>query len=333
MVVIEHNLDVIKTADRILDLGPEGGEEGGASRGAGHARAGRGERALVHGALPRRDRGAGAPQAAPPRGRRGLAPTAAKTGSGSAPGTRMNGRSGGRGRTRQDSRLSFASPVFLWYFMPAVLVALWVAPQRARNLVVVGRQPALLRVGRGRVRAVLLACVAVNYAAGPAHRGAGRRRPAARRQAAAGGRDRLRPRRARRLEVRQLRAQPGRRRGERLRRGPRSGRGDRPADRHLVLHVPPHLLRGGRVPRRSAPRRRAAPVRHLHRDVPAARGRADRPLPRDRRPAAGRPAARPARGLRGRLPALRPRALQEGRHRRLDRARSRTAPSRCPAAS
>ena len=27
--MIEHNLDVIKTADRIIDLGPEGGEEGG----------------------------------------------------------------------------------------------------------------------------------------------------------------------------------------------------------------------------------------------------------------------------------------------------------------
>jgi excinuclease ABC subunit A len=29
VVVIEHNLDVIKVADRIIDMGPEGGEEGG----------------------------------------------------------------------------------------------------------------------------------------------------------------------------------------------------------------------------------------------------------------------------------------------------------------
>ena len=29
VVVIEHNLDVIKCADRILDVGPEGGDKGG----------------------------------------------------------------------------------------------------------------------------------------------------------------------------------------------------------------------------------------------------------------------------------------------------------------
>ena len=29
MVVIEHNLDLIKTSDHIIDLGPEGGDMGG----------------------------------------------------------------------------------------------------------------------------------------------------------------------------------------------------------------------------------------------------------------------------------------------------------------
>ena len=29
ILVIEHNLDVIKTADYIIDLGPEGGDKGG----------------------------------------------------------------------------------------------------------------------------------------------------------------------------------------------------------------------------------------------------------------------------------------------------------------
>jgi excinuclease ABC subunit A len=35
IVVIEHNLDVIKTADWIIDLGPEGGSDGGSIVAAG----------------------------------------------------------------------------------------------------------------------------------------------------------------------------------------------------------------------------------------------------------------------------------------------------------
>ena len=35
VVVIEHNLEVIKTADYIIDIGPEGGDQGGTVVAAG----------------------------------------------------------------------------------------------------------------------------------------------------------------------------------------------------------------------------------------------------------------------------------------------------------
>ena len=48
VVVIEHNLDVIKSADRLIDMGPEGGEEGGDGDRRGHARGGRGRARVAH---------------------------------------------------------------------------------------------------------------------------------------------------------------------------------------------------------------------------------------------------------------------------------------------
>jgi excinuclease ABC subunit A len=45
VVVIEHNLDVIKCADRLIDMGPEGGEEGGLVIAAGTPEEVAGERA------------------------------------------------------------------------------------------------------------------------------------------------------------------------------------------------------------------------------------------------------------------------------------------------
>ena len=44
VVVIEHNLEVIKTADHVIDLGPEGGNAGGRIIADRHPRGGRRDR-------------------------------------------------------------------------------------------------------------------------------------------------------------------------------------------------------------------------------------------------------------------------------------------------
>lgn len=62
--------------------------------------------------------------------------------------------------------MSFAVPLFLWYFLPAVLLATWVLPRRARNGVLAISSLAFYAVGGKEFVFLLLALIAVNYAAG-----------------------------------------------------------------------------------------------------------------------------------------------------------------------
>ena len=73
VLVIEHNLDVIKTADWIVDLGPEGGDGGGTVVVTGTPEQRGRAPHVAHGAVPRR----GARRRAPRRRRSRLRPVAA----------------------------------------------------------------------------------------------------------------------------------------------------------------------------------------------------------------------------------------------------------------
>ena len=62
--------------------------------------------------------------------------------------------------------MSFATPMFLWLFLPAVLILLLVAPWRARNVVVAAASLVFYSVGGGALTLLLLASIAFNYAGG-----------------------------------------------------------------------------------------------------------------------------------------------------------------------
>lgn len=62
--------------------------------------------------------------------------------------------------------MSFAAPMFLWYFLPAVLVAHWVLPHRFRNGVIAVFSLLFYAVGGKQFVLLLLALMTVNYLAG-----------------------------------------------------------------------------------------------------------------------------------------------------------------------
>ena len=62
--------------------------------------------------------------------------------------------------------MSFASPIFLWYFLPAVLLMYWILPRTARNVLISIASLLFYTWGAGPFVFLLLGCIVVNYAAG-----------------------------------------------------------------------------------------------------------------------------------------------------------------------
>lgn len=63
--------------------------------------------------------------------------------------------------------MSFVSPLFLWYFVPALLFTLLVLPRSWRNGIITVGSLIFYATGAGAFTLLLLACMVVNYAAGP----------------------------------------------------------------------------------------------------------------------------------------------------------------------
>jgi alginate O-acetyltransferase complex protein AlgI len=62
--------------------------------------------------------------------------------------------------------MSFAAPTFLWYFMPAVLIAYWILPRTFRNVLISVASLIFYAWGGGFFVLVLIACIVVNFAVG-----------------------------------------------------------------------------------------------------------------------------------------------------------------------
>ncbi len=60
----------------------------------------------------------------------------------------------------------FSSAIFLWAFLPLVLIAVWTFPKRARNLIVSVSSLIFYAWGAHEFVLLLIACMAVNFAAG-----------------------------------------------------------------------------------------------------------------------------------------------------------------------